>query len=560
VPSEVLLECSSSEESTHLLYTRAKCGPDEFAVSFEPRHHDRSRPPELCIAMTMYNKDRARLCQSMQGVVENIEHFRHQLDGESSTQRTDSWKEVVVCIVSDGRDNINKDTLKVLTKLGVYSEVRHRSGICMIGETGQPMYQYDKLEIMKTPIQVIFCLKEKNQKKINSHRWFFNVFARQLEAKVCILLDVGTVPCHGSFYHLWKAFNDNPNVGGACGEIVATGKHMNWKDLLNPLVAAQNFEYKMSNILDKPMESAFGYITVLPGAFSAYRYEAVEGTPLDMYFKGESLPHQSGGGDIFARNMYLAEDRVLCWEVVSKRDRSWILHYVKSARAETDVPHELPEFIGQRRRWLNGSFFAAIYTITKFGQICKSDHCFVRKSALLVQFLYLCLSTVFSWFALGNYFIVFLYVTESLATLHGDTHWLRIFITNMQHAYIVTLIISFVLSLGNRPKAATWEYTVVVVSFTLETILMTVAVIILVDASFKGNQASIMKPLARNIVISVASTLGLYTSSSLIFWDFKHMITSFIPYLCMTSTYISVLNVYAVRANGDISWGTKGDD
>jgi hypothetical protein len=38
---------------------------------------------------------------------------------------------------------------------------------------------------------------------------------------------------------------------------------MFWKNLLNPLVAAQNFEYKMSNILDKPLESIFGYISVL---------------------------------------------------------------------------------------------------------------------------------------------------------------------------------------------------------------------------------------------------------------------------------------------------------
>ena len=60
-------------------------------------------------------------------------------------------------------------------------------------------------------------------------------------------------------------------------------------------MAAQNFEYKMSNILDKPLESVFGYITVLPGAFSAYRYIALQNDPrtgegpLKQYFLGETM-------------------------------------------------------------------------------------------------------------------------------------------------------------------------------------------------------------------------------------------------------------------------------
>ena len=72
----------------------------------------------------------------------------------------------------------------------------------------------------------------------------------------------------------------------------------------------------MSNILDKPLESVFGYITVLPGAFSAYRYIALQNDPasgegpLQKYFLGETM--HGAGADIFTANMYLAEDRVRC--------------------------------------------------------------------------------------------------------------------------------------------------------------------------------------------------------------------------------------------------------
>jgi chitin synthase len=92
--------------------------------------------------------------------------------------------------------------------------------------------------------------------------------------------------------------------------------------------------------LDKPLESVFGYISVLPGAFSAFRYKALLGRPLEQYFEGEKP-----GADIFTSNLYLAEDRILCFELVSKKSELWVLKYVKSANTETDVPDTLDELV-----------------------------------------------------------------------------------------------------------------------------------------------------------------------------------------------------------------------
>lgn len=58
--------------------------------------------------------------------------------------------------------------------------------------------------------------------------------------------------------------------------------------------------------------------------------------------------------------MFLAEDRILCFELAAKQGERWVLNYVKPSKAETDVPESASELISQRRRWLNGSFAAGI--------------------------------------------------------------------------------------------------------------------------------------------------------------------------------------------------------
>lgn len=364
INGELILECKiptilhsflprrDEREFTHMRYTAVTSDPDDFTLKgYKLRQQIGStmRETELFICVTMYNEDEIGFTRTMHGIMRNISHFCSRT--KSRTWGKDGWKKIVVCIVADGRKNVHPRTLNALAAMGVYQEGIAKNIVNQKQVTAH-VYEYTTQVSLDSdlkfkgaekgivPCQVVLCLKEHNQKKLNSHRWFFNAFGRALQPNICVLLDVGTKPAPTALYHLWKAFDQDSNVAGAAGEIKA-GKGKSMSGLLNPLVASQNFEYKMSNILDKPLESVFGYITVLPGALSAYRFFALQNDvdgngPLNQYFKGETLHGKDA--DVFTANMYLAEDRILCWELVAKKEERWVLRFVKSAVGETDVP------------------------------------------------------------------------------------------------------------------------------------------------------------------------------------------------------------------------------
>lgn len=72
-------------------------------------------------------------------------------------------------------------------------------------------------------------------------------------------------------------------------------------------VLAQYVEYKMSHYLDKAFEAMFGFVSVLPGAFCTFRWQAIDGDPLKSFFKGLDKDKHTAK----EANMYLAEDRVM---------------------------------------------------------------------------------------------------------------------------------------------------------------------------------------------------------------------------------------------------------
>ncbi|KIJ18824.1 chitin synthase [Paxillus involutus ATCC 200175] len=565
VPPKLVLPYRGEPEMTKSRYTAVTCDPDDFEKEkFFLRQNESGRATELFIVITMYNEDEVLFCRTMYGVMRNIAHLCSRKN--SQTWGPDAWKKVVVCIVADGRKKVHPRVLDCLTLLGVYQPGDHMKNTVNNKEVTAHLFEYTTSFALDpniqfkypdkgiVPTQIIFCMKEKNQKKINSHRWFFNAFAPMLQPNVCVLLDVGTRPGNNSIYRLWKTFDVNSNVGGACGEIAAY-KGKNWKYLLNPLVAAQNFEYKLSNILDKPTESMFGYISVLPGAFSAYRYIALQNDkdgqgPLASYFKGEVLHGRDT--DIFTSNMYLAEDRILCFELIAKANSNWVLKYVKGAIGETDVPESLPEFISQRRRWLNGSFFAAVYAIAHVGQIMRSGHSPWRKVTLFMETVYNCINMVFSWFGIGNFYLFFVVLSSSLEDKSFGLSNIQYFNAIVQYFLASIIIACFLMSMGNKPKAAHRKYK-------LASIFLAVLMVYLIIASVLCGIAAASQSGGGVVLLSVVVTYGVYVLSSLLAFDPWHLVTSFVQYLLLTPTYVCILSIYAYSNLDDISWGTKQD-
>jgi chitin synthase len=82
---------------------------------------------------------------------------------------------------------------------------------------------------------------------------------------------------------------------------------------------------------------------------------------------------------------FLAEDRILCFEIVARRHRRWLLKYIPGSVADTDVPETLLELLKQRRRWLNGSFMSTLYTLQHSPRLLEAGHGPLRKATLVAQ-------------------------------------------------------------------------------------------------------------------------------------------------------------------------------
>ncbi len=308
IPPRLLNQLPHGErdEFTHMRYTAATCDPSDFYnenFTLRQRLFSKPRQTELFIVVTMYNEDEILFARTMIGVLKNVEYMCKR--NESKTWGKDAWKKIVVCVVSDGRAKINPRTKALLAGMGVYQE-----GIAKQQVNGKDVtahiYEYttqvglaiknDVVQLVTTkqqPVQMLFCLKEKNQKKINSHRWFFQAFGRVLDPNICVLIDAGTKPGGSSIYHLLEGVRSRADVRRCLrrdqGHVGARRKEPS-----NPLVATAEFRVQdEQHPRQAPRVGLWVHLCAarcllgIPLHCAAERQERPG--PLEKYFAGEKL-------------------------------------------------------------------------------------------------------------------------------------------------------------------------------------------------------------------------------------------------------------------------------
>jgi cellulose synthase/poly-beta-1,6-N-acetylglucosamine synthase-like glycosyltransferase len=326
------------------------------------------------------------------------------------------------------------------------------------------------------------------------------------------MIDAGTIPLKRSIARIIEYMDMYPRVGGACGEIevfepsdkeLGYGIHritdqkllrkiiedpddVDIKEKINDrqyicigkdqwyevkqrncmqrfeakcMILAQYVEYKISHYLDKSFESLFGFVSVLPGAFCTFRWAAINGDPLKSFFKGlEKDKHTAKEA-----NMYLAEDRVMCLEILRKYSENWLLRYIPGCKALTDPPDSVIGLIKQRRRWTNGSLFASWYVIDHLNMINRSGHSCMRKTCLSMLYVYMLINFIFSLLLVGSLYASFsifikaFFEKEECNTIGGA----RAF----DIAYLSLLFVFVLMSITKPITKSGWIYSVFVVIF-----------------------------------------------------------------------------------------------
>jgi cellulose synthase/poly-beta-1,6-N-acetylglucosamine synthase-like glycosyltransferase len=396
---------------------------------------------------------------------------------------------------------------------------------------------------------------EENKGKLKSHWWFFKIVCEKLDPYYCFQLDCGTVPVPESLYHFWKYLENNKNIGAAASRVQVPTP-------LKPYSILQTWQYgdfAAQKLFDWPAEIISGYLTVLPGQFCVFRWKAISSndektttgeaqnlSPLDNYFRGLSNLGP------FESNMFLAEDRILGYEIISRKDNGWQLAYVPEVVAITDTCETLTELFHQRRRWINSSFACNLWLIFKiFNYLKESGASFKQKIHTVFAIPWLVANCLIQW-VFPSLMLILIGSLLSTEISKESSVIITYLIRNFSLPLFSLMMIVQVIIFYHKRLSDKIEKVIIGTSIIQALIIFAGIIYWLI------NQEFILGKLNLITILLIETSILLFTAGLLsknFFWDLLKNVLQFMilrPFMLMLLTMYSFSNVH------DCSWGTKG--
>ena len=302
---------------------------------------------------------------------------------------------------------------------------------------------------------------------------------------------------------------------------------------------------------------------------------------MEEYFQGDPTLRKVVGNNtpdsIYRLNRFLADDRILAFELVLESGSKWTTDIAEKAIAYTDVPSNTTDFINQRRRWLNGAFAATLYSLRLPLRLRESKHNVVRLVLLVIQLVHNIAAFVLAWFSLSGFLLTTFIINEVSgeppddAPVEGFPFGRATPVVNavIQTIYICTIVFQFVLALGGRPRHAAVSYIVSFAIFGIVQLYMIMNLVYLtkrlVDFKFDTNGGSRYAFINEyysdvgyvTIFVTAIAIFGVYIAAGILSFDPFHLVNSWAQYMFVSSSYINILNIYAFSNIHDVSWGQK---
>jgi chitin synthase len=109
-------------------YSAATCDPDDFTEengwTLRPKMYRRNT--EILIAVTSYNEDKTLYARTLHGVMLNIRDIcktkKSKYWRSNAEAGQPAWQKIVVALIVDGLDPMDKSVLDILATVGVYQD------------------------------------------------------------------------------------------------------------------------------------------------------------------------------------------------------------------------------------------------------------------------------------------------------------------------------------------------------------------------------------------------------------------------------------------------------